>query len=123
MNMTKKSSGAGGLVYTTTQGRMCPDCRKPVGECACRREPPAPKGDGVVRVHRETKGRAGKGVTVVSGVPLGGAELERLAKQLKQRCGSGGTVRNGLIEIQGEHRDLLVQELGKFGWVVKKAGG
>lgn len=122
MNMIKKSIGTG-LVYTTGQGRMCPACRKPVGECVCRRAKPAPKTDGIVRVHRETKGRAGKGVTVISGVPLSGAELDRLAKQLKQRCGSGGTVRHGLIEIQGEHRDLLVEELGKFGWTVKRAGG
>jgi translation initiation factor 1 len=76
-----------------------------------------------VRVGRETKGRAGKGVTVVTGLPLGQAQLETLATQLKKRCGSGGTVRDGVIEIQGEHRDLLVQELTKLGYAAKRSGG
>jgi len=82
-----------------------------------------PKGDGIVRVGRQTQGRKGKGVTVVSGVPLAGAELELLATELKRRCGSGGTVRDGSIEIQGDHRDLLVAELGKRGWTVRRSGG
>jgi len=77
----------------------------------------------VVRVGRETKGRRGKGVSVVTGVPLAHDELARLAKQLKQRCGAGGTVRDGAIEIQGEHRDTLVAELEKRGYRVKRAGG
>jgi translation initiation factor 1 len=77
-----------------------------------------------VLVARETQGRGGKGVTVVSGLPLAGTELEVLAKQLKQRCGSGGKLReDGVIEIQGEHRDRLVVELGKLGYRVKRAGG
>lgn len=76
-----------------------------------------------VRVGRETKGRAGKGVTVVTGLPLAPAQLEQLATQLKKRCGSGGTVRDGVIEIQGEHRDLLVQELTKLGYQAKRSGG
>jgi translation initiation factor 1 len=80
-------------------------------------------GDGVVRVSRETKGRKGKGVTVISGIPLANEELKELAKTLKQRCGSGGTVKNGLIEIQGDHRDMVVTELSAKGWIVKKAGG
>jgi translation initiation factor 1 len=122
MNWIKKS-GSSGLVYSTAHGRMCPTCRKPVADCACKREKPAPKTDGIVRIQRETKGRAGKGVTVITGVPLNEAELEKLGKQLKQRCGTGGTVKNGTIEIQGDHRDLLLSELAKFGWGVKKAGG
>jgi translation initiation factor 1 len=77
----------------------------------------------VVRVGRETKGRRGKGVTVVSGVPLVGAELAALGKQLKQRCGSGGTIRGGVIEIQGDHRDAIVRELGGRGWKVVRSGG
>lgn len=76
-----------------------------------------------IRVGRETKGRAGKGVTVISGLPLAPAQLEALASQLKRRCGSGGTVRNGAIEIQGEHRDMLVQELLKLGYDAKRSGG
>jgi translation initiation factor 1 len=76
-----------------------------------------------VRVSRETKGRKGKGVTVVTGVPLAGAELAALAKTLKQRCGSGGTLRDGRIEIQGEHRDTVLELLRARGWTVKRAGG
>jgi translation initiation factor 1 len=76
-----------------------------------------------VRVGRETKGRAGKGVTVISGLPLSPPEIEALAGELKKRCGSGGTVRAGVIEIQGDHRDTIVAMLGKFGWPAKKSGG
>jgi translation initiation factor 1 len=83
----------------------------------------APRGDGIVRVGRETKGRKGKGVTVISGVPLAGDALEELATRLKKRCGSGGTVDGGVIEIQGDHRDMLVTELGKLGYTVRRAGG
>jgi len=85
--------------------------------------PVKPKGDGVVRVGRETKGRKGKGVTVITGVPLTGVALEELATRLKKRCGSGGTVHEGVIEIQGDHRDALLAELGKLGYAVKRSGG
>lgn len=78
---------------------------------------------GAVRVGRETKGRAGKGVTTVTGLPLSAVDLETLAARLKKRCGSGGTVRDGVIEIQGEHRDTIVAELGKLGFPAKKSGG
>jgi translation initiation factor 1 len=111
-------------VYSTELGRMCPGCGRPAPQCVCRsRAAAVPRGDGVVRVGRETKGRKGKGVTVVSGLPLAQDELEDLAGRLKRRCGSGGTVRDGVIEIQGEHRDLLVSELGKLGHQVKRSGG
>lgn len=80
-------------------------------------------GDGIVRVGRETKGRGGKGVTVVTGVPLAPAELAALCTRLKKRCGSGGAVKDGVIEIQGEHRDTLVAELTALGWTVKRSGG
>lgn len=114
----------GGLVYSTDGGRHCPQCRRPKPECICQKKSgTASAGDGVVRIGRETKGRKGKGVSTVSGVPLGEKELKALAKQLKARCGSGGTVRDGIIEIQGDHRDLLLEELQKKGWTVKKAGG
>jgi translation initiation factor 1 len=117
----KKGSG-GGLVFSTEQGRMCPDCRQPADQCACG-EAQAPAGDGVVRVSRETKGRKGKGVTLVTGIPLAGPELKAYAKQLKARCGTGGTVKDGVVEIQGDQRDVLVPLLKEQGWTVKRAGG
>jgi len=76
-----------------------------------------------VRVGREVAGRGGKGVSVISGLPLAGADLEALASRLKRLCGAGGAVRDGLIEIQGEHRDRLVAELRKLGYDAKRAGG
>ncbi len=99
---------------------MCPDCGKPAGACVCGK-PQAPKGDGNVRVGREV--RKGSGVTVISGVPLSGEALKALGKELKARCGSGGTVKDGIIEIQGDHRDLLVAELARHGWKAKRSGG
>jgi len=120
--MAKKRQ-SGGLVYSTEHGRMCPDCGKPVDQCVCRVGQVPSAGDGVVRVSRETKGRKGKGVTLVTGIPLAGDALKSLAKELKARCGSGGTVRDGVIEIQGDHRDQLVAELSDRGWKVKRAGG
>ena len=89
---------------------MCPGCGKPVAECICRdvQADTIPAGDGIVRVSRETKGRKGKGVTLVAGIPVSASELRSLAKQLKRRCGAGGTVKDRVIEIQGDHRDLLV---------------
>jgi len=80
-----------------------------------------PRG-GAVRVGRTTQGRAGKVVSVISGLALGEAELAALATELKKRCGSGGTVRAGTIEIQGEHRDTLVAELSKRGYRAKRSG-
>jgi translation initiation factor 1 len=115
------------LVYSTGQGRLCPECTRPLEECRCKRSKPAqpvvPAGDGIVRVARETKGRKGKGVTVIKGVPLADDELDALATRLKKRCGCGGTVDAGVIEIQGDHRDLLVEELGKLGYTVRRSGG
>lgn len=102
---------------------MCPRCGAAATDCRCRQEAAAPSGDGIVRVGRETKGRKGKGVSLVRGVLLPDQELARLAKRLKARCGSGGTVKNGVIEIQGDHRDLLMEELRKEGFTVKRSGG
>jgi translation initiation factor 1 len=114
---------SGGPVFTTQLGRMCPSCSKPVAACCCRPNNQPAASDGIVRVGRQTKGRKGKGVTTITGVPLRGAELATLASELKRKCGSGGTVRDGTIEIQGDHRDLLVQELEGRGWRVKRVGG
>lgn len=113
----------GGLVYSTELGRLCPGCHEAVAQCRCKQNNQAPVGDGIVRVSRETKGRKGKGVTLISGVPLGTDQLTSLAKTLKARCGSGGTVKAGVIEIQGDHRDVLVPLLEAQGWTVKRAGG
>ena len=102
---------------------MCPKCNNPVADCVCGKDRPGAPKDGVVRVSRETKGRKGKGVTLVTGVPLDAAELPGLAKRLKNLCGAGGTVKNGIIEIQGDHRDRIVAELQGRGWTVKRSGG
>lgn len=118
-----KFNRAGGLVYSTGVGRLCPQCGRAVAACVCQRARPAVKSDGIVRVSRETKGRAGKGVSLITGLGLAPAELEKLCTKLKKRCGSGGTVKDGTIEIQGEHRDTLVAELAKLGYTAKKAGG
>lgn len=118
-----KSARSGGLVYSTDAGRMCPVCRNPIAACQCRRAAPVPAGDGIVRVSRETKGRAGKGVTLVKGVALDAAGLQALGKQLKTACGSGGTVKDGVIEVQGDHVDTVMQLLVKQGMKVKRAGG
>ena len=113
----------GGLVYSTTTGRMCPNCGKAVAACNCKQVKSIPKSDGIIRIARETKGRGGKCVNVITGLGLAPAELEILCTQLKKRCGTGGTVKEGSIEIQGEHRDTLLAELTKRGYNVKKAGG
>ena len=112
------------LVYSTDGGRACPGCGRPAAQCVCAAKSAAPASrDGIVRVGRETKGRAGKGVTVVTGLGLDAAGLAQLAKQLKTACGSGGTVKDGTVEVQGDHRDRVMAELEKAGWKVKRAGG
>jgi translation initiation factor 1 len=111
------------IVYSTGVGVLCPNCRRAARDCVCPKGAPGAVGPTAVRVGRETKGRAGKGVTIVSGLPLPLAEIEALATKLKRRCGSGGTVRAGVIEIQGEHRETIVAELVKLGLPAKKSGG
>jgi len=112
-----------GLVYSTDTGRTCPGCGHPVKQCCCSKEECRQQGDGVVRVSRQTKGRKGSGVCLITGVPAGEAELKKLAKQLKKKCGSGGAVKNGVIEIQGDHRETLVDALIRLGYKAKQAGG
>lgn len=111
------------LVYSSQQGRICPGCSQPIGQCRCQSSSVTLKTDGIVRIQRETKGRKGKGVTIITGIPLLADELKVLAKTLKQKCGTGGTVKNGVIEIQGDHREMLLAELQNLGWKVKLAGG
>ena len=122
---TMKSNQASALVYSTEAGgRMCPGCGAPVAQCRCKElKARVPATDGIVRVSHETKGRKGKGVTVVKGVALDAAGLTALGKQLKTACGSGGTVKDGVIEIQGDHRELVIAALSRQGHTVKRAGG
>lgn len=114
---------AGGLVYSTDSGRMCPHCRQPLARCACRQGPPAATGDGIVRVAREKKGRGGKTVTLVHGLGLESPALLAMARQLKAACGSGGTVCGGVVEIQGDHVQRVMVALQGHGFTVKRAGG
>lgn len=116
----------GGLVYSTEHGKTCPTCREALSACLCddaSEQERLASLDGVVRIRRETSGRKGKGVTTVSGIPLPSNELKTLAKTLKRRCGTGGAVKEGVIEIQGDHRDTLREELTTLGYQVKLAGG
>ena len=117
-----RNSG-GGLVYSTDGGRMCPACRRPVAQCTCKRAQAAPVSDGIVRVLRETKGRGGKAVTVVRSVPVDPAALVKLGQDLKAACGSGGTVKDGAIEVQGDHVEKIMALLQARGFKVKRAGG
>jgi translation initiation factor 1 len=114
-------SNRNGWVYSTEHGRMCPGCNQAIDACACGK-PKGVVGDGNVRVGRETKGRKGKGVTVITGLPLDSKGLVQLAKKLKRHCGAGGTVKDGVIEIQGEHRDHLVEALITLGYTAKRSG-
>ncbi|MDN3555738.1 translation initiation factor Sui1 [Halomonas maura] len=115
-----------GLVYSTEHGELCPECRQPLADCRCAEaaeEDRLASLDGIVRLRRETKGRKGKGVTLVEGVPLKADELKALAKALKKRCGTGGALKEGVIEIQGDQREVLKAELEQRGFKVKLAGG
>jgi translation initiation factor 1 len=119
-----KSSSKGGLVYSTELGRVCPGCRQALAECTCKaRVKAAPVGDGVVQVSRQTKGRGGKTVTIVKGLALDPLALAVLGKQLRTACGSGGTVKDGVIEVQGDHCDLVMAALKKLGHSPKRVGG
>jgi translation initiation factor 1 len=118
-----RSSAEGGIVYSTGIGQRCPNCLRAIAECVCKKGTPGKTSAGPVRVSRETQGRKGKGVTVISGLGLAQDALEALATELKKRCGSGGGVVEGRIEIQGEHRERLVEELIRRGFPAKRAGG
>ena len=119
--MAKRSDSIG--VYRTDGGRLCPQCQRLVVACICGADRPAATGDGVVRIRRETKGRAGKAVTVIDGIPVDPAELKNLCKHLKQRCGVGGAVKGVQLEIQGDQRTMCQKTLEEMGYVVKQSGG
>lgn len=116
-----------GLVYSTDQGRICPECARSLSECQCktarRKKTSVSNGDGIVRLQRQSQGRGGKVVTTISGVNLPAEELKQLAKRLKRLCGSGGTTNDDIIEIQGDHRTTLKPELERLGYTVKISGG
>lgn len=118
--MALKTSSSG-LVYSSEAGRMCPACRQAKADCACRAAKVV-QGDGLVRVSRETKGRGGKTVTLVKGLALNAEALAELAKQLRSACGAGGTVKDGVVQVQGEHLDTLLARLQKLGYAAKKSG-
>ena len=111
-------------VYSTETGRLCPDCAQPVAQCRCKAAAKArPLGDGVIKVSRESKGRGGKTVTLVKGMALDANALAAMGKQLRSACGSGGTVKDGVIEIQGDHCERVIEALKKLGLQPKRVGG
>ena len=115
-------SKSGGLVYSTDSGRMCPVCRQSVADCTCKAQV-TPQTGGVVRVSLQTKGRGGKSVTLIKGLPLDVLALAALARQLRAACGSGGTVKDGVVEVQGDHVATVTAALQKHSYNVKRAGG
>lgn len=117
----KKITAQNRIVYSTAQGRMCPRCGLSAAGCVCGGEKMVPMGDGIVRIRLEKKGRGGKTVTVVTGVPLDVDGIESLASELKRKLGTGGTVSDGVIEIQGDRRDALFNELTRREFRVKKS--
>ncbi|MGD8702622.1 MAG: translation initiation factor Sui1 [Desulfosarcina sp.] len=121
--MARRENHNSRLVYSTDHGRTCPTCNQGLDRCNCAKETATALGDGIVRVSRATKGRKGKGVSVITGIPLDANGLKQLAKTLKQKCGSGGRVKAGIIEIQGDHRDRLMAELKNMGYTVRRSGG
>ena len=119
-----KKSTPGGLVYATDSGRMCPACRQPLAACTCRLRPALPSpGDGSLRISCETKGRGGKAVTLVRGLALDADALAALGKRLRSACGAGGAVKDGVLEIQGDHRSRVAELLRQDGWRIKPVGG
>jgi translation initiation factor 1 len=119
------SAGASRLVYSTESGRTCPQCRQALAACTCAatQRAQAQVATGPVRVSRESKGRGGKTVTLVRGLPLAAAELEALGKQLRSHCGSGGTVKDGVVEVQGDHVERVLAWLQAQGYAARRAGG
>lgn len=109
------------LVYSTDQGRLCPHCERSTSDCQCKKE--SIIGSGKVLITLETKGRKGKGVTVITGLPLAEDALKVLGKKLKTQCGTGGAVKDGQIEVQGDNRNKIKELLEKEGFSSKFTGG
>ena len=120
--MSKKNA-ASRLVFSTDGGRLCPQCHRKLPDCVCGDAAPSYQGDGIARIRRETKGRGGKAVTVVEGLPVASDQLKDIAKKLKQRCGVGGAVKAQVIEVQGDQRSTCKEVLEELGYKVKLAGG
>lgn len=118
-----KRSSTSKLVYSTDGGRLCPQCQRKLPDCVCGKAAPSGDGDGIARIRRETKGRGGKAVTVIEGLPVAPTVLKDIAKAVKQRCGVGGAVKGATIEIQGDQRTACKDVLEKLGHTVKLAGG
>ncbi len=114
-------------VYSSEQGRLCPHCGLPAKKCQCRANPRGTvlntEGDGIARVGRSSKGRGGKTVTTVTGLPMRADDLASLARDLKRLCGTGGSVKDGVIEIQGDRRDAVMEELARRDIRAKRTGG
>jgi translation initiation factor 1 len=112
------------VVYSTEKGRLCPRCSRPVSNCQCQKQQNNTiTGDGTIRILRETKGRKGKGVSLITGLPLTASELKKLAKEIKQRCGAGGAVKDGVVEIQSDQREKIQELLKQKGYDAKISGG
>lgn len=111
------------LVFSTDGGRLCHQCQRKLTHCVCGSDAPTTQSDGIARVRRETKGRGGKAVTVIEGLPVSADRLKDIAKKLKQRCGVGGAVKDGAIEIQGDQRETCRAALEAQGFRCKLAGG
>ena len=115
------------LVYSTESGRICPTCGKPAQSCSCEGKKATTQNtiklDGIIRIRREKKGREGKTVTTILGFQEGTVDLNHIAKGLKNKWGTGGTVKDGIIIIQGDHRKTIQSELQRQGFTVKLAGG
>ena len=121
----RNNNNNGGFVYSTESGTLCPNCNQPLKQCICKdiADNTQPQGDGIVRIMRETKGRKGAGVTLIKNICLSNNELKPLAKELKKKCGCGGALKNGIIEIQGDVREQVMKLLEKKGFTVKICGG
>ncbi|MEM0953202.1 MAG: translation initiation factor Sui1 [Pseudomonadota bacterium] len=119
----KRAASNSRPVYSTEHGRLCPQCHRAVLSCACGNDRPTANGDGIVRVRRETKGRGGKAVTIIDGLPLADDARKALAKLLKKSCGVGGSVKGSTIEMQGDVRNKVKAQLEQRGYTVKLAGG